>query len=116
MLDSFVEKHAGEVLETAAPHFSLSKMLIRWCEASPLPLALLVDAINSQVGNTLVSVLRRFHSGYHKCPARFPQSVNLCGVRDVRDYCIHANSGKKSSTGGSAFQRQGRVIAPLQLL
>ena len=33
----------------------------------------------------------------------FPQSVVLCGVRDVRDYRIHSAQEKAIITGGSAF-------------
>ena len=34
---------------------------------------------------------------------RFPQSVVLCGVRDVRDYRIRSSTGKALIAGGSAF-------------
>jgi hypothetical protein len=33
----------------------------------------------------------------------FPQSVVLCGVRDVRDYRIYSSEGREMITGGSAF-------------
>ena len=36
-------------------------------------------------------------------PRSFPQSVVLCGVRDVRDYRIHSSTGKALVAGGSAF-------------
>ena len=101
--DSFVTNHAREVLDTAGPDSVLEEMLTRWCEANPLPLVLLVDEIDSLIGDTLVSVLRQLRSGYDMRPALFPQSVILCGVRDVRDYRIHASSGKEPVTGGSAF-------------
>ena len=42
-------------------------------------------------------------AGYDLRPESFPQSVILCGVRDVRDYRIHASSQKDIVTGGSAF-------------
>ncbi|MCY4356730.1 MAG: PD-(D/E)XK nuclease domain-containing protein [Gammaproteobacteria bacterium] len=101
--DSFVEDHAEEVLEKTGPDFALAKMLTQWCEASPLPLVLLIDEIDSLVGDTLVSVLRQLRSGYHKRPALFPQSVILCGVRNVRDYRIDTSSEKDNIAGGSAF-------------
>jgi hypothetical protein len=34
---------------------------------------------------------------------RFPQSIILCGVRDVRDYRIHSSRTQAIITGGSAF-------------
>ena len=63
---------------------------------------MLIDEIDSLVGDTLISVLRQLRSGYDRRPARFPQSVVLCGVRDVRDYCIRSSRGE-IVLGGSAF-------------
>jgi hypothetical protein len=54
------------------------------------------------VGDTLISLLRQLRAGYHRRPAAFPQSVILCGVRDVRDYRIHTKD-QEIITGGSAF-------------
>ncbi len=59
---------------------------------------LLLDEID-----TLIAVLRQLRAGYDLRPESFPQSVVLCGVRDVRDYRIRANSQKDVVTGGSAF-------------
>ena len=108
--DPFVENHTAEVLENSGPDSVLYKMLMRWCEVSPLPLVLLVDEIDSLVGDTLVSVLRQFRTGYDLRPALFPQSVILCGVRDVRDYHIHVSSGKEPVTGGSAFNIKAKSL------
>ena len=64
---------------------------------------LLLDEIDTLVGDTLIAVLRQLRAGYDLRPESFPQSVILCGVRDVRDYRIHASSQKDIVTGGSAF-------------
>ena len=64
---------------------------------------LLIDEIDTLVGDTLISVLRQLRAGYDMRPAAFPQSVILCGVRDVRDYRIHSESAGEIITGGSAF-------------
>lgn len=66
------------------------------------PLILLIDEIDSLVGDSLVSVLRQLRSGYDQRPEAFPQSIILCGVRDVRDYRI-VLSNQDIITGGSAF-------------
>ncbi|TSE23057.1 hypothetical protein [Tepidimonas aquatica] len=58
-----------------------------------------VDAL---VGDTLISLLRQIRAGYAQRPQAFPQTVVLCGVRDVRDYRIHSGGGD-IITGGSAF-------------
>ncbi|MEN9374129.1 MAG: hypothetical protein RIR79_1681, partial [Pseudomonadota bacterium] len=53
-------------------------------------------------GDTLISLLRQIRAGYAQRPLYFPQTVILCGVRDVRDYRIHT-SHHEIITGGSAF-------------
>ena len=70
---------------------------------SPKPLVLLIDEIDSLIGDTLIAVLRQLRAGYFKRPASFPQSILLCGVRDVRDYRIHSEKERTIITGGSAF-------------
>ena len=74
-----------------------------WCATLSKPLVLLVDEIDALIGDTLISVLRQIRSGYDKRPDHFPQSVILCGVRDIRDYRIHSDKEKTIITGGSAF-------------
>ncbi len=75
-----------------------------WTELSNKPTVLIIDEIDSLVGDTLISVLRQLRAGYTNRPEYFPQSIILCGVRDVRDYRMHAtNTGKDIITGGSAF-------------
>jgi len=66
------------------------------------PFVLFIDEIDALVGDSLVSVLRQLRSGYDQRPEAFPQSVVLCGVRDVRDYRI-VLSNQDIITGGSAF-------------
>ncbi len=82
---------------------ALGEALSRWAEADERPLVLLIDEIDSLVGDTLLSVLRQLRADYPHRPARFPQSVVLCGVRDVRDYRIWSSSAKTMVTGGSGF-------------
>jgi len=63
----------------------------------------MIDEIDALVGDTLIAVLRQLRAGYTQRPHAFPQSIILCGVRDVRDYRIHTGDGKEIITGGSAF-------------
>jgi hypothetical protein len=101
--DNFLEEHWQEVLAQAGEHSALSNLLTLWAEHSGQPLVLLIDEIDSLVGDTLIAVLRQLRSGYPKRPRLFPQTIILCGVRDVRDYRIHSDEGKAIITGGSAF-------------
>jgi len=82
---------------------ALNWLLAKWSEADPRPLALMLDEVDALIGDTLISLLRQLRAGYPHRPARFPQSVILCGVRDVRDYRIHSSKTKEIITGGSAF-------------
>ena len=101
--DDFVHRVRAACLEEQGPHGVLAEVLVRWSAASPKPLVLLVDEIDSLVGDTLLSVLRQLRSNYDRRPGKFPQSVILCGVRDVRDYQIFSSREGSHVSGGSAF-------------
>ena len=90
------------ILERSGPDDALKDLLLGWCVANPVPLVLLVDEIDSLVGDTLLSVLRQLRAGYEHRPGGFPQSVVLCGVRDIRDYRIRSSAGEVIA-GGSPF-------------
>lgn len=92
-----------DLLKKMGEFAALGAVLTRWCERSQKPLILLIDEIDSLVGDTLISVLRQLRSGYARRPDHFPQSIILCGVRDVRDYRIHSDREKTVIAGGSAF-------------
>ncbi|MCK5231432.1 MAG: ATP-binding protein [Desulfobulbaceae bacterium] len=79
-----------------------TSMLQIWARNNDKPIVLLLDEVDSLVGDTLISLLRQIRAGYTQRPSSFPQSIILCGVRDVQDYRIHS-SGKEIITGGSAF-------------
>ncbi len=85
------------ILERAGPHDALRETLSRWAESNPTPVVLLIDEIDALVGDTLLAVLRQLRAGYPERPRRFPQSVVLCGVRDVRDYRIRSVPRTRSS-------------------
>ena len=101
--DGFVDGIRGSVLDTHGPAGALGAVLNRWSQAAPRPLVLMLDEIDALVGDTLIAVLRQLRAGYPRRPTGFPQSVILCGVRDVRDYRIHSRAEKAVITGGSAF-------------
>ena len=92
-----------EVKRTASPGMALRKVLFRWARADLRPMVLLIDEIDSLRGDTLISVLRQLRSGYYQRPSDFPQSIVLCGLRDVRDYRIRSSSSGTDVDGGSAF-------------
>lgn len=101
--DNFLETHWIHILESRGGDAALMEVLTRWTQSLDKPLVLLIDEIDSLVGDTLISVLRQLRAGYTKRPTDFPQSIILCGLRDVRDYRIHSEREKSVITGGSAF-------------
>ena len=101
--DGFLDEHWPGILKAAGPENALATTLMRWSQADPRPLALFIDEIDSLIGDSLISVLRQLRAGYDQRPGAFPQSVVLCGVRDVHDYRIHSSSENAAIAGGSAF-------------
>lgn len=108
--DSVPQQIWQDMREQSLTKGALAEMLTRWSQASDRPIILLIDEIDSLIGDTLISVLRQLRSGYDKRPAAFPQTVVLCGVRDVRDYRLHSGSTKEVITGGSAFNIKAKSL------
>ncbi len=88
---------------------SLTSVLQRWSLTSDKPLIIFLDEVDALVGDTLISLLRQIRAGYAQRPEAFPQSMVLCGVRDVRDYRMHRSDGE-IITGGSAFNIKSESI------
>lgn len=101
MKDDKADK-ACEAVQKVGTDSMLSQFLSLLCQSLDKPLVLMIDEIDALVGDSLVSVLRQLRSGYANRPKAFPQTVVLCGVRDVRDYRI-VLSNQDIVTGGSAF-------------
>ena len=83
---------------------------LRWCEQMEKPLVLMLDEVDALVGDTLISLLRQLRAGYPKRPGQFPQTVILCGVRDLQDYRIQSSTEKTAITGGSAFNIKAKSL------
>ncbi|MEO0771217.1 MAG: AAA-like domain-containing protein [Cyanobacteria bacterium J06649_4] len=84
--------------QDAASGSQIATALGKWAQASPRPLVVLIDEIDSLQGQTLLSCLRQLRSGYPRRPQRFPQSLALIGVRDVRDYKIASGGSTRLNT------------------
>jgi hypothetical protein len=98
------------VLAEAGAFEAFGEVLARWSAQDARPLVILIDEIDALIGDTLVALLRQLRAGYAKRPAAFPQSIVLCGVRDVRDYRIHSTRFQEIVTGGSAFNIKAESI------
>ena len=108
--DNFLDQNKYHFLERGGHGTALSSALSAWAEGSDKPLIILMDEIDSLIGDSLISVLRQLRAGYTRRPEYFPQSIVLCGVRDVRDYRIHSSATKEVITGGSAFNIKAKSL------
>ncbi len=99
-----------DILENHGPLDALLQTLKEWASRSDLPLDVLIDEIDALFGDTLISILRQLRIGYPMRPKLFPQSVVLCGVRDVRDCRIHSGSASEFNSGGSVFNIEAESL------
>lgn len=81
----------------------LADLLHRWAKTSPRPVVLFLDEIDALRDDMLISVLRQLRAGYDDRPGRFPHSVALIGLRDVRDYRVAARGDAQSLGTASPF-------------
>ncbi|MCP5049513.1 MAG: ATP-binding protein [bacterium] len=108
--DSYLDQHYEELLKRKGGLAAFQVILSRWCRQSDKPVVLLIDEIDSLIGDSLISLLRQIRSGYGMRPGGFPQSIILCGLRDVRDYRLHWDKTKPKITGGSPFNIKAKSL------
>jgi len=82
----------------AKPLTRLANFLEAWAVACPKPLVLILDEIDALQDDGLISVLRQLRQGYPDRPERFPHSVCLFGMRDVRDYKVPSGGSPNLGT------------------
>jgi hypothetical protein len=82
----------------AEPGQQVQSALRAWAKASPRPLVVFIDEIDSLRDETLISILRQLRAGYPNRPQAFPQSLALIGVRDVRDYKVASGGSNRLNT------------------
>jgi hypothetical protein len=107
--DRQLQGWAEETWAAGGPDGALTGLLERWSLSSDRPIVLMLDEVDSLVGDTLISLLRQIRAGYAQRPGAFPQTVLLCGVRDVRDYRIKT-AHQEIILGGSAFNIQAKSL------
>ena len=88
--DAFLAETWPGVLAEYGPHLALGECLARWARTSDAPLVVLLDEVDTLQGDALLGVLQQLRAGYPSRPNGFPQSVLLCGMRDLRDYQIES--------------------------
>ncbi|MBW4666611.1 MAG: ATP-binding protein [Cyanomargarita calcarea GSE-NOS-MK-12-04C] len=80
------------------PGQRIQASLQAWAQASPRPIVLFIDEIDSLENQALISVLRQLRDGYPTRPENFPLSVGLIGLRDVRDYKVASGGSDRLNT------------------
>ncbi len=108
--DSFVANVWPEILEKHGGYTALRHVLRQWSNSDSRPLVWMVDEVDALIGDSLISVLRQLRTGYPNRPERFPQSVILCGVRDVKDYGDRVRPEKPVIAGGGIFNIKAASI------
>ncbi|WP_153188308.1 ATP-binding protein, partial [Candidatus Oscillochloris fontis] len=93
----------------AEPGSAIRAALRAWAQASPRPLVVLIDEIDSLRDATLISVLRQIRTGYYDRPHAFPHALALIGMRDVRDYKVAAGGSSRLGTA-SPFNIKSRSL------
>lgn len=89
-----------EPLLAGAVGTRLGAWLAAWAERlAPRQVVLLLDEADVVTGPALVSLLRQLRAGFLQRPARFPASVALVGMRELRDYLATAKDGSPVSPG-----------------
>ncbi len=58
----------------------------------------------------MLSMLRQLRAGYTSRPHAFPQSVILCGVRDIRDYRVYSSAAGGRVNTGSCFNIKAKSL------
>lgn len=98
MLDS---RYVPKIPKEAPASSALGEQLSAWAElCAPKPLVVLFDEVDTLSGATLISFLRQMRGGFaSRGVGRFPTSVALVGMRDLKDYIVHSKDGVAVNPG-----------------
>jgi len=92
------------------PERLVYEILRAWSEQNQRPLVLFFDEFDGLVGDSLISLLAQFRSGYSNRPNHFPQTICLIGVRDLRDYKIKTKTQEELGILYSPFNIKAESI------
>ena len=88
----------------------LAVQLRVWAERCPRPLVLIFDEIDALEGSALQSVLSQLRESFYERPERFPSSIILCGMKDIRDYKFASGGGPVRQGSSSPFNIKERSL------
>ncbi|MDR2641593.1 MAG: hypothetical protein LBC74_02240, partial [Planctomycetaceae bacterium] len=83
------------------PEGLLRSTLAKWSEiVAPKPLIVLFDVVDVLADDAMVSFLRQLRGGFAgRGIGKFPVSIALVGMRDLKDYLIKVKDGEKVNPG-----------------
>ncbi|MDR1494085.1 MAG: hypothetical protein LBT05_15390 [Planctomycetaceae bacterium] len=86
---------------TEEPSSILSSVLMNWSTlVAPKPLVVLFDEVDVLEGDAMISFLRQLRGGFAtRSVGKFPTSIALVGMRDLKDYIVSAKDGKPVNPG-----------------
>jgi len=79
----------------------LAAIMIDWATlCAPKPLVVLFDEVDVLEGPAMISFLRQLRGGFaSRGVGKFPISIALVGMRDLRDYLVHSKDGTPVNPG-----------------
>ncbi len=104
-INEFARRELEPVLVPEIPQGNpasiLSDMLGNWAvQIAPKPLVLLFDEVDTLQDQAMISFLRQLRSGFSaRGVGKFPVSVALVGMRDLRDYLVKSKDGVAINPG-----------------
>lgn len=89
------------VMPSTSPGSMLDAILTDWARrVAPQPLVVLFDEVDVLRDQAMVSFLRQLRGGFAvRGVGKFPVSVALVGMRDLRDYLIQSKDGEPVNPG-----------------
>jgi len=89
------------IIEDRGPEGLLRATLKRWAELiAPKPLIVLFDEVDVLEGETMIGFLRQLRGGFaSRGIGKFPVSIALVGMRDLKDYITASKDGVAPNPG-----------------
>jgi hypothetical protein len=86
-------------IKTDTPNTMVSSILTDWAKkVTPKPLIILFDEVDALEGDAMISFLRQLRGGFmERGIGKFPVSIALVGMRDLKDYVIAGKDGVQPS-------------------
>jgi hypothetical protein len=97
---------------TTGPNSMLTEILANWSEIiAPKPLIVLFDEVDVLEGESLISFLRQLRGGFaSRSTGKFPVSIALVGMRDLKDYITAAKGGVAPNPGSPFNIKEDSVV------